>query len=82
MWHKESQLGFMYGSCPYDPGMWPQQDTFTLNLCMDHVRLSGAVGSPGVGEVLLQDWALGRAGAVWGAGLDEAAKEEEKQVCL
>lgn len=58
--------------------MRPQQDTFALNSCTDYVLWSGVVGSPGVGELLLRDWALRRAGAGWGIS-DEAAKEEEEE---
>lgn len=45
--------------------MRPQQDTFALNSCTDCVLWSAGGGgdSPGVGELLLRDWALERAGA-------------------
>lgn len=61
--------------------MQPQQDAHALNPCMCCVLLSGMVGSPGAGELLLGNWALGRVGAVRGIS-DETAKEEEKQAYL
>lgn len=42
--------------------MRPQQDTFALNSCTGLCAVVGG-GSPGVGELLLRDWALERAGA-------------------
>lgn len=48
---------------------------------MGCVLLSGVLGSPGAGELLLGNWAPGRAGTVWGIS-DGAAKEEKKQASL